>query len=106
MTSAMPKRLMTIPGVGPLTASAMLAAVGDGAAFRRGRDFGAWLGLVPRQMSTGNRTILGNISNRSNKHLRTLFIQGAWAVLMQSMKGPARRYSVKRRQRDLVHVLR
>ena len=78
------QRLMTIPGVGPLIASATVAAVGDGSAFRRGRDFGAWLGLVPRQMSTGDRTILGGISKRGNKHLRTLFIQGAWAVLMRS----------------------
>ena len=78
------QRLMTIPGVGPLTASTMVAAVGDGSAFRRGRDFGAWLGLVPRQMSTGDRTILGGISKRGNKHLRTLFIQGAWAVLIRS----------------------
>jgi transposase len=78
------QRLMTIPGVGPLTASAMVAAVGDGSAFRRGRDFGAWLDLVPRQMSTGDRTILGGISKRGNKHLRTLFIQGAWVILMRS----------------------
>ncbi len=78
------QRLMTITGLGPLTASAMVSAVGDGSAFRRGRDFGAWLGLVPRQMSTGDRTILGGISKRGNKHLRTLFIQGAWVVLMRS----------------------
>ncbi len=78
------QRLMGIPGVGPLTSSAMVASVGDGSAFRRGRDFSAWLGLVPRQMSTGDRTILGGISKRGNKHLRTLFIQGVWVILMRS----------------------
>ncbi len=82
------QRLLTIPGVGPLTSSAMVAAIGDGSAFRRGRDFAAWLGLVPRQMSTGDRTILGGISKRGNKHLRTLFIQGAWVVLMRAKNWP------------------
>ena len=78
------QRVMSIPGIGPLTSSAMVASIGDGSAFRRGRDFSAWLGLVPRQMSTGDRTILGGISKRGNKHLRTLFIQGAWVILMRS----------------------
>jgi transposase len=50
---------MTVPGIGPIISSAMVAAIGNGAAFSRGRDFGAWLGLVPKQMSTGDRTILG-----------------------------------------------
>jgi len=78
------QRLMSIPGIGPLTSSATVSSIGDGSAFRRGRDFSAWLGLVPRQMSTGDRTILGGISKRGNKHLRTLFIQGAWVILMRS----------------------
>ena len=55
------------PGVGPMTASAMVAAIGDGAAFSRGRDFAAWLGLVPKQISTGDCTILGGISRRGNR---------------------------------------
>ena len=55
---------MTIPGIGPIIASAMVAAVGSGTAFAKGRDFAAWLGLVPKQMSTGDRTILGRISKR------------------------------------------
>jgi transposase len=77
------KRLLGLPGVGPLTASAMVAAIGDGSAFARGRDFGAWLGLVPKQISTGDRTILGGISRRGNRYLRTLFIQGARSVLFR-----------------------
>ena len=77
------RRLMGIPGVGPLTASATVAAIGAGAAFDRGRDFGAWLGLVPKQISTGDRTILGGISRRGNAYLRSLFVQGARAVLLR-----------------------
>jgi transposase len=75
--------LMSVPGVGPMTASAMVAAIGDGSAFSKGRDFAAWLGLVPKQISTGDRTILGGISRRGNSYLRTLFIQGARSVLQR-----------------------
>ena len=56
------RQLMSVPGIGPIIASAMVAAIGNGAAFAKGRDFAAWLGLVPKQMSTGDRTILGRIS--------------------------------------------
>jgi transposase len=59
----------------------MIAAIGDGAAFIKDRDFAAWLGLVPKQISTGDRTILGSISRRGNRYLRTLFVQGARSVL-------------------------
>ena len=76
-------RLMTVPGVGPIISSAMVAAIGDGAVFAKGRDFGAWLGLVPRQISTGDRTILGKISKRGNRYLRVLFVQAAWVVLIK-----------------------
>ena len=62
------KRLMGVSGVGPVIASAMVAAIGDGAAFVKGRDFAAWLGLVPKQISTGDRTILGGISRRGNRY--------------------------------------
>jgi transposase len=75
------QRLMTVPGVGPIISSAVVAAVGNGAGFKQGRDFGAWLGLVPKQESTGDRTILGKISKRGNKYLRTLFVQAAHVVL-------------------------
>jgi len=81
-------RLMTAPGVGPIIASAMVAAIGTGGAFGQGRAFAAWLGLVPKQMSTGGRTILGHISKRGNRYLRTLFIQGARAVLLRRQTWP------------------
>jgi transposase len=68
---------MSVPGVGPLISTAMVAAIGTGDAFERGRDFAAWLGLVPRQHSTGGRSILGRISKRGSKYLRTLLIQAA-----------------------------
>jgi transposase len=75
------QRLMTVPGVGPNISSAVVAAIGNGNGFKQGRDFGAWLGLVPKQESTGDRTILGKISKRGNKYLRTLFVQAAHVVL-------------------------
>ena len=71
------ERLMTVPGIGPIISSATVAAIGNGAAFSKGRDFGAWLGLVPRQISTGDRTILGKISKQGNRYLRVLFVQAA-----------------------------
>jgi transposase len=66
---------MSVPGIGPLISTGVVAAIGTGEAFERGRDFGAWLGLVPRQYSTGGRSILGRISKRGSKYLRTLFVQ-------------------------------
>src|SRR5262244_772584 len=77
------QRLMSVPGVGPIISSAMVAAIGTGDAFSKGRDFAAWLGLVPKQISTGDRTILGKISKRGNRYLRVLFVQAAWAVLIR-----------------------
>jgi transposase len=77
------ERLMSVPGIGPVISSAMVAAIGTGEAFSRGRDFAAWLGLVPRQISTGDRTILGSISKRGNRYLRVLFVQAAWVVLIK-----------------------
>jgi transposase len=76
-------RLMTVPGIGPLISSAMVAAIGAGDVFSKGRDFGAWLGLVPKQISTGDRTILGKIYRRGNRYLRALFVQAAWVVLVR-----------------------
>jgi transposase len=73
--------LDAIPGIGPLTATAIIAAVGNGAAFRKGREFAAWVGLVPRQHSTGGKQTLLGISKRGNCYLRKLFVQGARAVL-------------------------
>jgi len=74
---------MSVPGIGPIISSAMVAAIGTGDVFAKGRDFAAWLGLVPRQMSTGDRTILGKISKRGNRYLRVLFVQAAWVVLIK-----------------------
>ena len=77
------ERLMTVPGIGPIISSAMVAAIGTGDGFVKGRDFAAWLGLVPRQISTGDRTILGKLSKRGNRYLRILFVQAAWVVLVK-----------------------
>ena len=76
---------MSVPGIGSIISSAMVAAIGTGDAFTKGRDFAAWLGLVPKQISTGDRTILGKISKRGNRYLRVLFVQAAWAVLIKPM---------------------
>jgi transposase len=77
------ERLMSVPGIGPIISSATVAAIGTGDVFSKGRDFAAWLGLVPRQISTGDRTILGKISKRGNRYLRVLFVQAAWVVLIK-----------------------
>jgi len=77
------ERLMSVPGIGPIIASATVAAIGTGDTFAKGRDFAAWLGLVPKQISTGDRTILGSISKRGNRYLRVLFVQAAWVVLIR-----------------------
>jgi transposase len=75
------RRLATIPGIGVLNATAMVAAVGDAATFGRARDLAAWLGLVPRQATTGGRPRLLGITKRGSKYLRKLLIQGARAAL-------------------------
>lgn len=71
------RRLQTIPGIGPITATALVAAIGNGNDFRRGRDLAAWLGLVPRQYSTGGKQKLLGISKRGDPYLRQLFVHGA-----------------------------
>jgi len=70
----------SVPGVGPIVSTALVAAVGNAQAFGRGRDMAAWLGLVPRQYSTGGKSTLGGISKRGNNYLRQLLIQGAHAL--------------------------
>jgi len=82
-TDAACQRLRQIPGVGPLVCTATVAAIGNGAAFRKGREFAAWLGLVPRQHSTGGKAQLFGISKRGNNYLRRMFIHGARAVLLR-----------------------
>ena len=76
------RRLMTVPGIGPLVATAIVAAAGDGRQFRRARDMAAWLGLVPREHSTGGKTTLLGISKRGNRYLRKLLVHGARSCVM------------------------
>jgi len=80
------QRLMAIPGVGPVIATATIAAIGNGGAFKKGRGFGAWLGLVPGEHSTGGKQQLTSTSRRGNKYLRKLFVLGAHTVLLQRAK--------------------
>ncbi len=75
------QRLMQVPGVGPLTATALVATVGDGRLFKNGRQFAAWLGLVPRQYSSGGKARHGRITKRGDVYLRTLLVHGARAVM-------------------------
>lgn len=83
-TNPISRRLATIPGIGPLTASAIAATVPDPDVFRGGREFAAWLGLVPRQKSTGGKPRLGRISRLGDKYIRQLLIVGAQTVLLRS----------------------
>lgn len=85
------RRLMAIPGVGVLTATALVAAVGEAGEFRNGREMAAWLGLVPRQRSTGGRPTLLGISKRGDRYLRTLLIHGARAALRTAPRHADRR---------------
>jgi transposase len=75
------QRLMSIPGIGPVIATAIVSAIGNGTEFRRGRGFSAWLGLVPKQYSTGGKQKLLGISKRGNGYLRRLLVNGSRAVL-------------------------
>ena len=85
------RRLEEIPGVGPIVATALVAEVGDWTAFSSGRSLAAWIGLVPRQHSTGGKERLGRISKQGNRHLRWLLVAGAMAVIRY-----ARRHGTKR----------
>jgi transposase len=75
-------RIRQIPGIGPVVATAIVAAIGNGAAFRKGREFAAWLGIVPRQYSTGGKAKLFGISKRGNAYLRRILIHGARAAVL------------------------
>lgn len=85
-SSAATRRLMTVPGVGPLSALATVATVGQAHEFKNGRQFAAWLGLVPRQWSTGGKARLGKITKRGDAYLRTLLIMGARAALQMAAR--------------------
>ena len=80
------QRLMSINGVGPITASAIVATVGNANVFKNGRQFASWLGLTPREYSTGGKTRLGRISKRGDRYLRTLLVHGARSELMLTHK--------------------
>ena len=80
-TDAQARRLASIPGIGVINATALLSAVGDGSAFAKGRDLAAWLGLTPRQHSTGGKTKMLGISKRGNRYLRKQLIHGARAAM-------------------------
>lgn len=80
------QRIMEISGVGPITASAVVATVGDASLFKNGRQFAAWLGLTPKEHSTGGKIRLGRISKRGDKYLRTLLVHGARSELMLTHK--------------------
>jgi transposase len=83
-TNQQTARLMAVEGVGPLTATALVASVGDARQFRSGRELSAWLGLTPRQHSSGERTVLLGISKRGDRYLRTLLIHGARSALFRA----------------------
>jgi transposase len=87
--NARSQKLAGIPGLGPITASALVASVGDARCFKNGRQLAAWLGLVPRQHSSGGRPTLLGISKRGDTYLRTLLIHGARAVLQAAAKKAA-----------------
>ena len=82
------RRLQTIAGIGPTTAAAMVATVGKPQEFRNGRQFAAWLGLTPKQHSTGGKTRLGRITKRGDAYLRTLLILGAKSALQSALRRP------------------
>ena len=85
-----------VPGMGPIISSATVAGIGKGDVFTKGRDFGAWLGIVPKQTSTGGRPILGRISRRGNRYLRQLFVQAARVVLLRPKLGALRPQALDR----------
>lgn len=85
------RRLMAVPGVGPVLASAMVASVPDPHAFRSGRNLAAWIGLVPKQNSSGGKERLGGITNQGNRYLRQLLVVGALAVIRYAQRHGTRR---------------
>jgi transposase len=85
------RKLQKIPGIGPLTATALVATVADVHSFKNGRQMSAWLGLVPRQQSSGGKPTLLGISKRGDAYLRTLLIHGARAAILAAKRRPAQR---------------
>jgi len=104
-TNALAQRAQTRLGIGPITASALVATVGNAHDFKNGRQFAAWLGLVPRQYSTGGKTRLGHITKRGDPYLRTLLVMGARAVLHGALRlnDPLSRWALALQQRRGYH---
>ena len=104
-SNALACRAQTRLGIGPITASALVATVGNGHDFKNGRQFAAWLGLVPRQYSSGGKTRLGHITKRGDPYLRTLLVMGARAVLQRavSLTDPLSRWALAVRERRGYH---
>ena len=105
------QKLAHIPGIGPLTASALIASIGDARNFRNGRELAAWLGLVPRQHSSGGKVLLQGISKRGDAYLRTLLVHGARSVIRvaESKTTPTDRWSTEilgRRHKNIAAVAR
>jgi transposase len=99
------RKIAAIPGVGLLTSTAAVATMGDPKAFSSGREFAAWLGLVPKQVGTGGKTVLLGISKRGDTYLRTLLIHGARSVLSHSREpGAWIDQLTRRRHRNVVIV--
>src|SRR5262249_59457103 len=85
------RRLAKLPGVGPIIATAIVGSVNDGRQFRSGRELAAWIGLVPRQYTTGGKPRLGGIGRRANHYLRRQMIHGARSVMLRVAKHDNRR---------------
>jgi transposase len=98
------RRLREVMGVGPTTADAVIATVGDARAFRNGRQFAAWLGLVPRQYSSGGKTRLGTITRRGDAYLRTLLVQGAKSSLKMALRRAPEKASRQERWASDLHA--
>lgn len=88
-SSVVSQQLAEVPGIGPITASALVASIGDARSFNNGRQLAAWLGLVPKQHSSGGKALLLSISKRGDSYLRTLLIHGARAVIRHAENQPA-----------------
>jgi transposase len=101
------KKLAEIPGIGPITASALVASIGDARNFKNARQLAAWLGLVPRQHSSGGKSVLLGISKRGDTYLRTLLIHGARAVIRFAENKPSNSWlnrMLERRNKNIVAV--
>ncbi len=94
-STEMGKRLMEVPGIGPLVASALVACVADPSVFRCGRNMAAWIGLVPRQNSSGGKARLGSITKAGNRYLRQMLFSGAMAVVRRALQGTQRTWLVR-----------